>query len=76
MKREPETLGFRQQQHCLGIAIFSILRWIKRDEIDKKKHCHADIISLNESGHLYGTRIGMSVNEVEKGGVSVLAANV
>ena len=43
---------------------------------EKKKHCHADMRSLNENGHLFGTKIGMSVNEVEKGGVSVLAANV
>ena len=34
------------------------------------------MISLNEKWHLLGTKIGMSVNEVEKGGVSVLAANV
>ena len=42
----------------------------------EEKHYHADMRSLNENGHLYGTKIGMSVNEVEKGGVSVLAANV
>ena len=43
---------------------------------EKKKHYHADMISLNEKWHLLGTKIGMSVNEVEKGCVSVLAANV
>ena len=78
-------LNFKKRTRNLGIsattalssgAIFSILRWIKRDEIDKKKHCHADMRSLNENGYLYGTKIGMSVNEVEKGGLSVLASNV
>ena len=75
-KKKTRYLGIYATTALSGSAIFSIFRWIKRDEIDKKKHCHADMRSLNENWHLLGTKIGMSVNEVEKGGVSVLATNV
>ena len=49
---------------------------VKSQPRREEKHYHADMRSLNENWHLLGTKIGMSVNEVEKGGVSVLAANV